>query len=206
MVKVEEKSQDRQLAARGVAVFIYCANFHNPYGEKRSVGIGPLAQMLTSSIDSRFSIPFISGMNLAHIHNARVNNFPANATCDVKDFKMVRSSPTDAAISGVGAVYLPTAKTDTAQFLSQFDALQPELFARPLHDKTVPSSAEERYFLQGPRSRSSEFFMTLHIVRDFVRGFRALHFIGPCVTVFGSARFNEDHPFYSLAREVGSGP
>jgi uncharacterized protein (TIGR00730 family) len=38
---------------------------------------------------------------------------------------------------------------------------------------------------------------------EFVRGFRALHFVGPCVTVFGSARFSEDHPYYELAREVG---
>lgn len=36
-----------------------------------------------------------------------------------------------------------------------------------------------------------------------MRGFRALHFVGPCVTVFGSARFSEDHPYYRLARETG---
>jgi uncharacterized protein (TIGR00730 family) len=36
-----------------------------------------------------------------------------------------------------------------------------------------------------------------------MRGFRALHFVGPCVTVFGSARFKEDHRYYGLAREVG---
>ena len=59
-----------------------------------------------------------------------------------------------------------------------------------------PASADERYFLEGPRSRSSELFMTLRIVRDFLRGFRVLHFVGPCVTVFGSARFGDDHPFY----------
>ncbi|WP_202973863.1 TIGR00730 family Rossman fold protein [Fimbriiglobus ruber] len=34
-------------------------------------------------------------------------------------------------------------------------------------------------------------------------GFRKLHFIGPCVTVFGSARFPEGHPYYELARAVG---
>jgi uncharacterized protein (TIGR00730 family) len=68
-----------------------------------------------------------------------------------------------------------------------------------------PASAEERYFLEGPRSRSSELFMTLRIVRDFLRGFRVLHFVGPCVTVFGSARFGVDHPFYELGREVGRG-
>ncbi|MCP3959006.1 MAG: TIGR00730 family Rossman fold protein [bacterium] len=37
----------------------------------------------------------------------------------------------------------------------------------------------------------------------FIRGFRALHFVGPCVTVFGSARFKEDHRYYQLTREVG---
>jgi uncharacterized protein (TIGR00730 family) len=40
-------------------------------------------------------------------------------------------------------------------------------------------------------------------MRDFVRGFRALHFVGPCVTVFGSARFSPDHPVYELGLEVG---
>lgn len=38
---------------------------------------------------------------------------------------------------------------------------------------------------------------------EFLRGFRALHFVGPCVTVFGSARFEPGHPYYELAREVG---
>ena len=41
-------------------------------------------------------------------------------------------------------------------------------------------------------------------VRDFIAGFRALHFVGPCVTVFGSARYCADHPYYALARDVGS--
>ena len=62
---------------------------------------------------------------------------------------------------------------------------------------------EERYFLEGPRSRGSELKSVLTIVAEFIRGFRALHFVGPCVTVFGSARFKEDHPYYTLARAVG---
>ena len=37
-----------------------------------------------------------------------------------------------------------------------------------------------------------------------MRGFRALHFVGPCVTVFGSARFKADHPYYQLGRDLGS--
>jgi uncharacterized protein (TIGR00730 family) len=63
--------------------------------------------------------------------------------------------------------------------------------------------AQERSFLEGPRSRPSELFFTMSVLREFVRGFRKLHFIGPCVTVFGSARFKEGHPHYELARQVG---
>jgi hypothetical protein len=38
---------------------------------------------------------------------------------------------------------------------------------------------------------------------EFLRGFRRLHFVGPCVTVFGSARFPENHRYYELGRSVG---
>jgi uncharacterized protein (TIGR00730 family) len=62
---------------------------------------------------------------------------------------------------------------------------------------------EERYFLEGPRSRRRELGSLFKILTDFVRGFRVLHFVGPCVTVFGSARFPEDHRYYELARRVG---
>lgn len=42
------------------------------------------------------------------------------------------------------------------------------------------------------------------IAAEFVKGFRALHFAGPCVTVFGSARFSEENRYYQMAREVGA--
>lgn len=63
---------------------------------------------------------------------------------------------------------------------------------------------EERYFVQGPHSRFTEFLFTLKVMREFIKGFRALHFMGPCVTVFGSARFTESHPYYSIARKMGA--
>ncbi|QQS47260.1 MAG: TIGR00730 family Rossman fold protein [Acidobacteriota bacterium] len=62
----------------------------------------------------------------------------------------------------------------------------------------------ERFFLEGPRTRRSEAWMMLRIMREMFRGFRALHFVGPCVTVFGSARFKQDHDYYKLAREVSA--
>jgi uncharacterized protein (TIGR00730 family) len=64
-------------------------------------------------------------------------------------------------------------------------------------------NGHERYFLEGPHSRSHELLMLLRITWELLRGFRWLHFVGPCVTVFGSARFKEEHPFYDLARTVG---
>ena len=59
-------------------------------------------------------------------------------------------------------------------------------------------------FLQGPQPRGLELARALRIFVELLRGFRALHFIGPCVTVFGSARFAEHHPYYALARDVGA--
>ena len=64
-------------------------------------------------------------------------------------------------------------------------------------------TGQERVFLEGPHKRRSEFLRTIKIAAEFIRAFRMLHFLGPCVTVFGSARFREDHPYYLLAREVG---
>ena len=64
---------------------------------------------------------------------------------------------------------------------------------------------EVRRFLEGPQPRRSEFRLALRVFTELIRGFRALHFVGPCVTVFGSARFKEDHPYYALAREIGRG-
>jgi uncharacterized protein (TIGR00730 family) len=66
------------------------------------------------------------------------------------------------------------------------------------------ASTNERLFLQGPRSRWKEFKSVLGFMAEFIRGFRTLHFVGPCVSVFGSARFPEDHPYYALARQVGA--
>lgn len=57
-------------------------------------------------------------------------------------------------------------------------------------------------FLGGPQSRSKELLFVFKIFFQFIKGFRALHFIGPCITVFGSARFNEDHEYYKLARRA----
>jgi uncharacterized protein (TIGR00730 family) len=60
----------------------------------------------------------------------------------------------------------------------------------------------EIQFLQGPRARNREFRTIHRVLVELLRGFRSLHFVGPCVTVFGSARVEEDRSEYQLTREL----
>ena len=62
---------------------------------------------------------------------------------------------------------------------------------------------EDRALLEGPQSRGRDLALILRSLKDFISGFRALAFVGPCITVFGSARFGEGHEYYALGRRVG---
>src|SRR4051794_37003640 len=68
----------------------------------------------------------------------------------------------------------------------------------------IPPTRADEIFLEGPKSRFEESLTLLRVVCDFLRGFRVLHFVGPCVTVFGSARVRENTDHYDLAREMGA--
>ncbi len=61
----------------------------------------------------------------------------------------------------------------------------------------------EKHFLSGRRDRCEELESAVRFFLEFLRGFESLDFEGPCVTVFGSARFKEDHRYYQLARSLG---
>lgn len=62
---------------------------------------------------------------------------------------------------------------------------------------------DERNFLTGARSLENETKRLARITSEFENGFKKLLKIGPAVTVFGSARFKEGHPYYELTRNVG---
>jgi len=62
---------------------------------------------------------------------------------------------------------------------------------------------EERVFLEGPHSRLRELWFLIRVFWGFLYGFRKLHFVGPLVTVFGSARTKEDQKYYKDAVRVG---
>lgn len=59
-------------------------------------------------------------------------------------------------------------------------------------------------FLKGPRSRWSEFTFSLEVLYQFIKGFRSLHFIGPCITIFGSARYQPGHEYYQLTEDIAA--
>ena len=63
----------------------------------------------------------------------------------------------------------------------------------------------DRELLSGPNRRRRDLSLLIGVMKDFMRGFRALHFVGPCITVFGSARFKEDERYYQMARDLGAG-
>lgn len=67
---------------------------------------------------------------------------------------------------------------------------------------TTTSLKSEIQFLEGPQSRWKEFKFTVNVLFEFIKGFRTLHFVGPCVSIFGSARFGEDHPSYKQAQQL----
>jgi uncharacterized protein (TIGR00730 family) len=72
------------------------------------------------------------------------------------------------------------------------------------HTNQFHLEPEESHFLSGPRSRIKELLFTFRVQFSFIKAFRTMHFIGPCVTVFGSARFEPDNPYYKEAVAVGA--
>ncbi|MBU6202015.1 MAG: TIGR00730 family Rossman fold protein [Acidobacteria bacterium] len=56
----------------------------------------------------------------------------------------------------------------------------------------------------GERSRLGNLRVVVDVAFEMVRGFRRLHFLDPCVTVFGSARIGSGDPVYAQTREVAA--
>jgi uncharacterized protein (TIGR00730 family) len=49
---------------------------------------------------------------------------------------------------------------------------------------------------------NEETWRIFRIMAEFVDGFETLSRVGPCITIFGSARTREDHPFYQVAQQT----
>ncbi|MBK1882897.1 TIGR00730 family Rossman fold protein [Luteolibacter pohnpeiensis] len=79
------------------------------------------------------------------------------------------------------------------------DASEEEIAQQRIYELELP----DRTWLSGPRSRFQDLMTLFHVCRDFMRAFRTLHFAGPCVTIFGSARTKPGTEYYELARRMG---
>jgi len=50
--------------------------------------------------------------------------------------------------------------------------------------------------------KSSDSWVIFKVMSEFVEGFEKLAKIGPCVTIFGSARIQPNNPYYKMAEEI----
>lgn len=61
----------------------------------------------------------------------------------------------------------------------------------------------EAQFLEHGRKRGDDLESAVRVFLEFLRGMELMDVGRPVVTVFGSARFGEDHRYYQQARELG---
>jgi uncharacterized protein (TIGR00730 family) len=78
--------------------------------------------------------------------------------------------------------------------ISEKEIVEQEIFELELPDRTL---------LSGPSSRLRDLTTLIRVGKDLLTGFRALHFAGPCVTIFGSARTLPASRYYEMARQMG---
>ena len=98
----------------------------------------------------------------------------------------------------------PTASEPPTPTTTVLPDPSPVTVAEVREEERFISKQPDRALLCGPNSRLRDLELLLGTIADFIRGFRALHFVGPCITVFGSARIKEEHPHYQLARRMGA--
>jgi len=52
--------------------------------------------------------------------------------------------------------------------------------------------------------KSEDSWVIFKVLAEFVEGFDKLAKIGPCVSIFGSARTDSENPYYKMAEEIGA--
>ena len=85
--------------------------------------------------------------------------------------------------------------------MSEFNPNDLDAYPPSLLEQVVGAEAE---FLAGGHGHAENTESAVRLFLEFLRGFEFLNIDVPMVTVFGSARFPEDHPHYALARKMGA--
>jgi hypothetical protein len=65
------------------------------------------------------------------------------------------------------------------------------------------SKSNDKKFFETERGFADEIRDSYKALSDLWQGVSAFEKIKNCVTVYGSARFKEGHPYYELARNMG---
>lgn len=69
----------------------------------------------------------------------------------------------------------------------------------PSEDKKIRNKFKQKTWNE---VKTNDSWAIFKIMAEFVEGFERLSKIGPCVSIFGSARTKEDHEYYKLAEEI----
>ncbi len=62
----------------------------------------------------------------------------------------------------------------------------------------------EQHYKRWNEIKTNDSWAIFKIMGEFVNGFEKMSEIGPCVSIYGSARTKQDHPFYKLATDVAA--
>jgi uncharacterized protein (TIGR00730 family) len=66
-------------------------------------------------------------------------------------------------------------------------------------EERIKKAFEKKHW---PEIKVTDSWATFKIMAEFVEGFEKMSRIGPCVSIFGSARTKNDHKYYVLAEEI----
>ena len=70
------------------------------------------------------------------------------------------------------------------------------------HDKDLNGTAAPRRMKQWTKMKGENAWTMFKVMAEFVDGFEILNNIGPCISIFGSARTKPDHPYYKKAIDI----
>lgn len=75
--------------------------------------------------------------------------------------------------------------------------------SRKIYKESEDARVKERFRAKTwDEKLTKDSWMVFKIMSEFVNGFEKMSEIGPCITIFGSARLKEDHKYYKMASEI----
>jgi len=82
--------------------------------------------------------------------------------------------------------------------------------SRKVDDELMQQALEEEHRIRQAfkdknwaEIKSSDSWVIFKVMSEFVEGFEKMAKIGPCVTIFGSARVKPSNPYYKMAEDIG---